>query len=115
MNKVNSIIKEKSRNIELNSEIISKKIIKKNDGKNIKNLKEKGDKNNFWNYILYKITFKQKKNNPFKVYEKFRMKIISEEHLIRNHLNIYNLLKITEKKRLRRTSTYHFSDLINLV
>ena len=114
MNKVNSIIKEKKRKIELNSEIINNKIIKKKDEKNIKHLKKTNNKNNFWNYILYKI-FKQKKNNPFKVYEKFRMKIISEEHLIKNHLKIYNLLKITEKKRLRKTSTFHLSDLINLV
>ena len=32
------------------------------------------------------------------MYENFRIKIISEEHLIKNHLNIYNLLKVTEKK-----------------
>ena len=51
----------------------------------------------------------------FKIYENFRMKIISEEHIIRNHLNIYNLLKATEKKRNIMKSTYHINDLLQLI
>ena len=57
-----------------------------------------------------------KKKYLFKVYENFRIKIISEEHLIRNHLNIYNLLKVTEKKRhYRRRISYQLKDLLKLV
>ena len=41
--------------------------------------------------------------------------MISEEHIIRNHLNIYNLLKITEKKRKNKINSYHLKDLINLI
>ena len=74
------------------------------------NLKEK----TFCNYILYKLTCGKKKEF-FNKYQKFRIKIISEEHLIRNHLNIYNLLKVTEKRRHNRRNSYQLKDLYNLV
>ena len=67
---------------------------------------------NFWNYICYAATLR-KKNKYFKVYEDFRIKIMSEEHLIRNHLNIFNLLKVLGKKRNLRRNSYHLIDLIN--
>ena len=51
----------------------------------------------FFQYILYVLSYK-KKNKFFKFYQDFRIKLISEEHLTKNHLIIYNLLKITEKK-----------------
>ena len=70
--------------------------------------------NNFCKFIFYKLTC-QKKQDNYKVYEKFRIKIISEEHLIRNHLNIYNLLKVTERKRHSRKSNYELKDLIKFV
>ena len=83
---------------------------RKNDGKT----KENPDIN-FLNYILFKITC-EKRKSFFYVYQKFRTKIISEEHLIRNHLNIYNLLRITERKRnIRRRNSYQLNDLIKLV
>ena len=50
---------------------------------------------NFWSYRWYKITC-GKKNSYFKEYEEFRIKIISEENIIKNHLNILNLLKVNE-------------------
>ena len=68
----------------------------------------------FLYYICFKITCGRKKR-LFKLYENFRIKIISEEHLIRNHLNIYNLLKVTERKRHARKNSYQLKDLINLV
>ena len=43
------------------------------------------------------------------------MKLLSEQHLIRNHLNIYTLLKVTKSKRLARKNSYHLSDLFQLV
>ena len=92
----------------------------KNKDKNDNNNNDKEDveyknkNNNFWNYLIYAITFKNRKK-LFKVYEDFRIKIISEEHLIRNHLNIYNLMKVTEKKRHNRRNSYQLKDLIKLV
>ena len=52
---------------------------------------------NYFSYIYFRVSCR-KKNNYYQVYEDFRTKIISEEHIIRNHLNIYSLLKITEKE-----------------
>ncbi len=78
------------------------------------NSKNDNKKKNFLDFLYYKITC-GKKAKFFKIYEDFRMKIISEEHIIRNHLNIYNLLKITEKKRYKRRSSYQLKDLINLI
>ena len=60
------------------------------------------------------ITFKEK-NNLFKIYENFRIKIMSEEHLIRNHLNIYNILKVLEKKRHIRRYSYKIEDLVQML
>ena len=80
---------------------------------NNKDTKTKYEKTNFFNYCLFKISC-GKKHTFFNVYDKFRKKIISEEHLVRNHLNIYNLLRITEKKRNRKNS-YQLKDLIRLV
>ena len=71
-------------------------------------------KKTFCNYILYRLTCGKKKDN-FNMYKNFRIKIISEEHLVRNHLNIYNLLKVTESKRLDRQNSYQLNDLISLV
>ena len=92
---------------------------KNNDKKDTNNndkedVEYKSKNNNFWNYLIYAITFKNRKK-LFKVYEDFRIKIISEEHLIRNHLNIYNLMKVTEKKRHNRRNSYQLKDLIKLV
>ena len=93
--------------------------LKNNDKKDTNNndkedVEYKSKNNNFWNYLIYAITFKNRKK-LFKVYEDFRIKIISEEHLIRNHLNIYNLMKVTEKKRHNRRNSYQLKDLIKLV
>ena len=48
-----------------------------------------------------------KKKDFYNTYKKFRFKIISEEHMIRNDLNIYNLMKI--KKRKNDICSYSFS------
>ena len=83
---------------------------RKNDDK-----KKGNSKVNFWNYFLFKISC-EKRKSFFDVYQKFRIKIISEEHLIRNHLNIYNLMRVTERKRnTRRRNSYQLNDLIKLV
>ena len=79
-----------------------------------KEREQNGKEKTFCNYLLYKITCGKKKIF-YNTYQKFRTKIISEEHLIRNHLNIYNLLKVTERKRHNRRNSYQLKDLINLV
>ena len=79
-----------------------------------RSFQRKNSKSNFLEFILFKLSC-DSKNCSFKVYKKFRMKIISEEHLIRNHLNIYNLLRLTEKKRNFKRYSYRLQDLIKLV
>ena len=93
-----------------NTNINNKEKEKEKEKKREKNEKEK----TFCNYFIYKITC-GKKRDFFDMYQKFRVKIISEEHLIRNHLNIYNLMKVTERKRHTRRNSYQLKDLINLV
>ena len=69
---------------------------------------------NFFYYLIFLITCRKKKNY-FNFYREFRMKIISEEHLIRKHLDIYNLLKVTERKRNYKRNSYQLNDLIKLI
>jgi len=69
---------------------------------------------NFFYYLIFLITCKKKKNY-FNYYREFRMKIISEEHLIRNHLNVYNLLRVTERKRNYKRNSYQLNELIKLI
>ena len=66
------------------------------------------------NYICFKISCKRKENYC-KIYENFRTKIISEEHLIRNHFNLYNILKVTQKKRHILKNKYNVEDLIKFI
>ena len=72
--------------------------------------------NSFYRFLLYKL-YCDKKNKYYIVYHNFRTKIISEEHFIRSHLNIYNLLKVNEKKRnkTKKRLSYQINDLINLI
>ena len=107
-----NIIKNNEKNINtINNNLNNLKIdlnIKDTKTKN----KHKG-KINFLNYIFYKLNCKGKQKS-FQIYEDFRIKLISEEHLIRNHLNVYNLLKIT-KKRKHISNSYHLKELMDLV
>ena len=90
------------------------------DIKKIKNLDkfnnraEREKEKNFLGFLFFKFSC-EKKENIFKIYNEFRIKMISEEHLIKNHLNIYNLLRVTERKRLHRKVSYQLKDVINLV
>ena len=90
------------------------------DTKKIKNLNkfnnraEREKEKNFCGFLFFKLSC-AKKENIFKIYNEFRKKMISEEHLIKNHLNIYNLLKVTERKRFHRRNSYQLNEVINLV
>ena len=76
---------------------------------------KKGKEKNFCNFLLYKF-FCRKTDNIFQIYHDFRIKMISEEHLIKNHLDIYNLLRATEKRRRKfGRNSYKLRELINLV
>ena len=68
----------------------------------------------FCKYILSKLLC-GKKYKWFEIYQNFRKKIISEEHLIKNYLNIYNLLKANEHKKIFKRNSYLLKDLINLI
>jgi len=65
----------------------------------------------FWSFRLYKITC-GKKNNYFKLYEDFRIRIISEEHIINNHIKVCNLIKSSGINESNNNS-YLLQDLIN--
>ena len=80
-----------------------------------KNKKHQNELKQFLDYLLFTLSF-HKKNCSLTIYYHFRIKIISEEHLIRNHLNIYNLLRLNEKKlNSSRRHSYELSDLIKLI
>ena len=70
----------------------------------------------FYKFLFYKLSC-NKKNIYYNIYHDFRIKIISEEHFIRSHLNIYNLLKVNAKKRNanKRRFSYQIKDLMNLI
>ena len=110
----NNILEENTQpNIDLNNK---KDNLEKTDD-NIKKMDTKmkvEKKKSFCSFLIYKITCR-KKFKYYNVYRDFRMKIISEEHLIKNHLNIYNLMKVTEKKRSYKRNSYQLKDLIKLV
>jgi hypothetical protein len=88
--------------------------LKISDLEKLENLGKTKMEHNFWSYLRYKSPCNKKKYN-FTLYEYFRIKILSEEHLVRNHINTYNLLKVTEKKRIARQSGFHLKDLINII
>ena len=103
---INSNEKNKSMEKNVNMDFINNNI---SNGKFIKN-------KTFFTYLYYKLTCGNN-NKYYKIYEHFRINIISEEHLIKNHLNIYNLLKVTENKRknYKKRYSYNITDLIRLV
>ena len=110
----NNIIKENTEpNIDLNNK---KDSLEKADDpiKKMDTKKRIEQKKNFFAFLIYKITC-GKKFSYYNVYKDFRLRIISEEHLIKNHLNIYNLLRVTERKRSYKRNSYQLKDLIKLV
>jgi hypothetical protein len=101
-----SDINDKSKSELFHKDINSKKS-NDNKFKDINNL-------NIYGFFLYKISCR-KKNKGFKIYEEFRSRIMSEEHLINMYLNIYNLMKLTEKKRMHYKKIFSIKDLMRLL
>ena len=115
----NNILKSNitlNKNYEINNNNNSKNYINNMNKKEVKkDIKKIYKDKNFFHFILFKFPFKNKHNNFFEIYYNFRIKIISEEHLVKNYLNIYNLLKAIEKKKYFRKNSYKLTDLIKLV
>ena len=121
----NSTIKDKVKSnndfstVDIENFTISQKItlpLKKNipkRGSVIENITN--DFSNFWKFILFKLSIGKKKK-AFEFYHKFRVKLLSEEHLIRNHLNIYMLLRLNKNKMSnKRRYSFQLKDLIKIV
>jgi len=106
---INNNLSTSKKKVRINSEKLNYK-----DKDNDHDTSKKLELTNFFYYFIFLITCRKKKNY-FNFYREFRMKIISEEHLIRNHLNIYNLLRVTERKRNYRKYSYQLNDLIKLI
>ena len=109
---INNNLFSSKENINISSEKLNNKINNKKF-RYIWTIK-KLELTNFFYYLIFLFTCRKKKNY-FNFYREFRMKIISEEHLIRNHLNIYNLLRVTERKRNYRRNSYQLNDLVKLI
>ena len=90
----------------INKETIGNKESEENNNENKKN-------SYFYEYFLFRFSCKKKKIF-FQTYENFRIKMISEEHLIRNHLNLYSLMKLSETEEDKKRN-YQYQDLINLI
>jgi len=65
----------------------------------------------FSDYFKYKIACNIT-NNYIRLLEIFRKKIISEEHLIKNHLNVHSLLKINEINGFDNITYFQLKELI---
>ena len=122
-NPLENIITNKSReniidnkpNIFNNTKRLEYKKFKKNKIESDDNVsKNKIPKLNFCEYLYYKLTCNKNKNN-LENFNDFRTRIISEEYFIKNHLNIYILLKINENLFSEYKNRYHLKDIINLV
>ena len=88
---INNTIYNDEKNYKFeDTEIVDKVKKSKNVSKNTSK-----EKLTFCNFLIYKISFGKRKNN-IKLFEIFREKVISVETLIRNYLNIKNLLKVNE-------------------
>ena len=85
-------------------------ILSDNNEDSLKNLGN--NKFSFIEFLFNKLSC-NKKNKYFEVYENFRTKIMSEEHLLKNHLDVYGLLKICELKGYELENRYILKDLMN--
>jgi hypothetical protein len=85
-------------------------ILSDNNEDSLKNIRN--NKFSFSEFLINKVSF-NKRNKYFEVYENFRTKIMSEEHLLKNHLDVYGLLKICELKGYELEKSYVLKDLMN--
>ena len=102
--------KSKKDNIDKETKIDSNDSDGKNTSSNLNLEKNK----TFFDFIIFTCSCNKKKSS-FKFYSSFREKIFSEEHLIKNHLIIYNLNRSSKKKKNELRYSYQLKDLIKLV
>ena len=69
---------------------------------------------NFYDYMYYNLKCGKNKVD-LKIFNDFRTKIISEENIIKNYLNMYFLLKINQECFLDCKNRFKFEDLINVL
>ena len=69
---------------------------------------------NFYDYMYYNLKCGKNKVD-LKIYNDFRTKIISEESIIKNYLNIYFLLKINQEYFLDYKNRFKLEDLIKVL
>ena len=112
--KSESICQTNCKDMDNKYKIEENKISEKQNNEDNNNKIDKYKEKTFLSYFIYKISY-GKKNNNFRTHESFRTKIMSEENLIKNHLNIYNLLKVSRKKLNSRRNNTRLKDLINLI
>ena len=125
-NSTDYIISQKNKQDKLNNEYQSgnKLNIVKGDGNRRKENKDKiigiSVKNtnlNYFNYLVYlynHIKCTKTKNN-IKLYNNFRAKILSEEHLFLSNLNIQLLLKLNESNIINNKDKYILTNQLNFV
>ena len=117
-----SHIKEKNAKIKIKNNSIKSQNIDKNNNINISNninIEEKEiyiskEKNKFCDYFCYLINCKKKKKT-FRIFENFRINLISEENFIKVNLNINNLLKINEKKSHFGRNSYLITNINDMI
>ena len=61
--------------------------------------KTKRENFSFWDFLVYKFSF-GKRNRNIRLFEEFRETVISVENLTKDHLNILNLLKCNDIKKI---------------
>ena len=113
-NKHNNNLSKSTNNIFNNSQDIyhnsnhQTENIENKDIKISENKHNKKGKNNFFYFVLFKL-FCEKKYNWFKTYNNLRIKIISEEHLIKIYFKIKHLLKRMKNKFKPKKNKYQNS------
>ena len=116
--KVNSMT-DKQEHLKENSNINNKTYIKEKryteDSKIVNGDNNKKidiiEKKNFWNFLIKKITCEKK--NYYLIYDKLRTYIMSEENILKNHLDVYSLLKLSDKQEFELDKKFHLKELLN--
>ena len=118
--KVNSMT-DKQEHLKENSNINNKTYIKEKrytEDSKIVNSDNNGnkkidiiEKKNFWNFLIKKITCEKK--NYYLIYDKLRTYIMSEENILKNHLDVYSLLKMSDKQQFELDKKFQLKELLN--
>ena len=100
-NKLNIVKEDKSRR-------------KENDDGEVIDINMKNSHFNFLDYLCHIIKCGKTKNN-IKIYNKFRVKILSEEYFVHNNLNMQILLNLNENNIINNKNMDVLTNMINVV